>query len=200
MKLKAVFLDRDGELIPEIPNNVGVSNSDLNESIVEGLQLLQSYGYLLVLISDQPMDRLKGVKDNLHSLYSKIGIYLDGLYYCPHHPGSSVSEYTTGCDCHKPQPGMLLRAAEDMNIDLSSSWMIGDMLHDVEAGKRAGCKTILINNGKETEWTPGENRMPEFFAPDLAEAAKYILAASNFYTNHRKTHKRKGYSSATLNQ
>jgi D-glycero-D-manno-heptose 1,7-bisphosphate phosphatase len=82
-------------------------------------------------------------------------------------------------------PGVLQKVAGDMQIELSDSWMIGDVLDDVEAGNRAGCKSILINNGNETEWKPGEDRIPDFFAKDLAEAAKYIVAAAKM-TNSKK--------------
>jgi D-glycero-D-manno-heptose 1,7-bisphosphate phosphatase len=179
MKLKAVFLDKDGTMIPEIPYDVDVNKESLSEDVVEGLQILQSHGYLLVIVSNKTgithgyfsVEQLNAVKERINSMCSRIGIYLDGFYYCPHHPDGV-------CDCRKPEPGLLLKAAGDMDIDLSSSWMIGDILNDVEAGNRAGCKSILINNGNETEWKPGDNRMPEYFAKDLSEAAKYIVAAT----------------------
>jgi histidinol-phosphate phosphatase family protein len=110
---------------------------------------------------------------------SKIGIYLDGFYYCPHHPNGIVPGYAAECECRKPRPGLLLKAANDMDIDLTSSWMIGDILNDVEAGTRAGCKTILINNDNETGWVSERTKVPEYKAKDLAEAARYILAANN---------------------
>lgn len=187
MKLKAVFLDKDGTIIPDIPYNTNSDLISLNEGVVEGLQLLQSYGYLLVIVSNQSgvahgyftVDELDGVKQTINDLCRKIGIYLDGFYYCPHHPDGSVECYKVNCDCRKPKPGLILKAATDMDIDLSSSWMIGDILNDVEAGKNAGCKTILIDNGNETEWELNEQRSPEYKAKDLAEAARYILTAVN---------------------
>jgi D,D-heptose 1,7-bisphosphate phosphatase len=187
MKLKAVFLDKDGTLIPDIPNNVDSNPVTLNEGVIEGLQLLQSYGYLLVLVSNQSglahgyvtEDQLDKVKNTIKGMCSKIGIYLDGFYYCPHHPNGTVKCYAAECECRKPQPGLLLKAAGDMDIDLSSSWMIGDIVNDVEAGSRAGCKTILINNGNDTEWVSGAAMIPQYQARDLAEAARYILTAPN---------------------
>jgi phosphoglycolate phosphatase-like HAD superfamily hydrolase len=86
---------------------------------------------------------------------------------------------------------MLLLAAEQMNIDLSSSWMIGDILNDVEAGNRAGCKSVLINNGNETEWEDGPMRTPDYTAKDFAEAARYILSANNKRRNGKKVERRK---------
>jgi D-glycero-D-manno-heptose 1,7-bisphosphate phosphatase len=202
MKFKAVFLDKDGTLIPDIPYNVDTTRIDLCEGVVEGLQLLQSNGYLLVIVSNQTglahgyfsVEQLNGVKDKINRICSKMGIYLDGFYYCPHHPEATVSGYKMNCACRKPQPGMLLKAAGDMDIDLSHSWMVGDILHDVEAGNRAGCKTILIHNGNETEWVPGELRMPEYFAKDLTEAAKYILAANKERRDGKKLERKTKYT------
>jgi D-glycero-D-manno-heptose 1,7-bisphosphate phosphatase len=83
------------------------------------------------------------------------------------------------CDCRKPSPGLLRQAASDGAIDLAASWMIGDILHDVEAGRRAGCRTILLNNSHETEWRLGAYRCPDYLAPDLNVAADIILAVDS---------------------
>jgi D,D-heptose 1,7-bisphosphate phosphatase len=184
MKLKAVFLDKDGTLMPEIPNNSDLSRLDLNEGIVEGLQLLQSYGYLLVLVSNKSAlaygnstpEQVDMEKNTINSMCSKVGIYLDGYYYCPHHPNGTVASYAAECDCHIPSPGLLLKAAGDMDIDLSSSWMIGDIFHDMEAGNRAGCKTVYVNNGTDKQWESHSGQIPQFQAKDLAEAARCILS------------------------
>jgi D-glycero-D-manno-heptose 1,7-bisphosphate phosphatase len=202
MKLKAVFLDKDGTLIPDIPYNVNADLISLNGGVVEGLQLLQSNGYLLVIVSNQSgiahgyftVDDLDKVKDTISTICSKVGIYVDGFYYCPHHPDGTVELYRAECNCRKPYPGLLLKAAEEKDIDLSSSWMVGDILNDVEAGNRAGCKTILINNGNETEWAPGSERVPDYFARDLAEAAKYIIAANNHKNNEQKLERNSKYT------
>lgn len=202
MKLKAVFLDKDGTLIPDIPYNVDTGKIILNEDVIEGLQLLQSYGYLLVVVSNQSgiahgyftTDQLNEVKNSIYSKCMQMGIYLDGFFYCPHHPEGSIHEYKGDCDCRKPRPGLILRAARDMDIDLSASWMIGDILNDVEAGNRAGCKSIMINNGNETEWAPGTNRVPEYFAKDLAEAARYILTANKVSSDEKKLERKTEYT------
>jgi D,D-heptose 1,7-bisphosphate phosphatase len=202
MKHKAVFLDKDGTLIPDIPYNVDVNKVTLSDGVIEGLQILQSHGYLLVIVSNQSgiaqgffsVEELNVVQERINRMCSKMGIYLDGFYYCPHHPDGIVSGYDEECDCRKPKPGLLQKAADDMDIDLSRSWMIGDILDDVEAGKRAGCKSILINNGNETEWHPGENRMPEYFAKDLTEAAKLIVAATKVTTDGKKLERKTKYS------
>lgn len=185
MRARAIFLDKDGTLIPNIPYNVDASRIELEENVVEGLQLFQSYGYRLVVISNQDgiargyftSEAFDKVKERIVNICLALGIYLDGFYYCPHHPDGSVEDYSSDCDCRKPKPGLLLQAAGDMDIDLPNSWMIGDILNDVEAGNRAGCKSILIDNGNETEWAKSPEREPEYQAKDLTEAARYILTA-----------------------
>ncbi|HEY0897529.1 MAG TPA: HAD-IIIA family hydrolase, partial [Sphingobacteriaceae bacterium] len=118
---------------------------------------------------------LAGVETKLRSLLAEGNVTLDGFYFCPHHPSGTIPGYATACRCRKPLPGMLFQAASDHGIDLGRSWMIGDILHDVEAGSRAGCRTILINNGNETEWISGEHRVPHSMADDLRQAAEFIL-------------------------
>jgi len=95
-------------------------------------------------------------------------VNLNGFYYCPHSPQDN-------CNCRKPRPGMIFKAAKDLQIDLSKSWMIGDILNDVEAGKMSDCKTILINNGNETEWVWNQQRMPDFIANNLKAASEIIM-------------------------
>ena len=91
------------------------------------------------------------VYDRLQDLLFREQLTLDGFYYCPHHPDGSVGAYARDCHCRKPMPGLLLQAAQDHGIDLRSSWMIGDILHDVEAGNRAGCRTVLIAGHGDAE-------------------------------------------------
>src|SRR5581483_11142184 len=107
-----------------------------------------------------------------------FGVPLAGFYYCPHHPQGQVNSYAVTCRCRKPAPGMLRRAAADLGIDLAESWMLGDILDDIEAGRRADCRTVLIDNGNETEWRRGRGRRPHYRAGDLAEAARLILNAA----------------------
>jgi D-glycero-D-manno-heptose 1,7-bisphosphate phosphatase len=180
----AIFLDKDGTLIPDIPYNVDPDLITIVPDAIEGLKQLSAEGYLLIIISNQAgvargyftEDKLPAVERRIKDLLEKQGIKLSGFYYCPHHPEGSISEYTKDCDCRKPQSGMLLRAAREHHIDLSSSWMIGDILNDVEAGNRAGCKTVLINNGNETEWIAGPLRSPTFISNCINQAAEDILS------------------------
>jgi D-glycero-D-manno-heptose 1,7-bisphosphate phosphatase len=184
MKNKAVFLDKDGTLINDIPYNVDPDLITLSDDSAEGLKMLQEAGYLLVVVSNQAgvaygyftEDDLVPVKNRLFELLKEQGVELDGFYYCPHHPYGNTARYAVACDCRKPAPGMLYKAANNMEIDLESSWMIGDILNDIEAGERAGCQTILIDNGNETEWALNEYRIPGKECANINEAAAFILS------------------------
>jgi histidinol phosphatase-like enzyme len=98
------------------------------------------------------------------------------MYHCPHHVDGTVLAYARACSCRKPRPGMLLRAARDLDLDLGRSWMVGDILDDIEAGRRAGCRTVLLDVGSETEWRRGPLRVPDAVAGSLPEVADVILA------------------------
>ena len=173
---KAIFIDKDGTLIQDVPFNVDPDLIELEEYALESLYKLQQQGYDLVIVSNQPgvargyfkEEDLEKVEKKIKNILSEKNISLTGFYYCPH------SE-EQGCECRKPKPGLLLKAAKDLEIDLSRSWMIGDILNDVEAGKRSGCKTVLIDNGNETEWQYNPNRIPNYIANHLKEAAKIIM-------------------------
>ena len=179
---KAIFIDKDGTLIPDIPYNVQPDLITLQKGVVEGLKIFARSGYLLVIISNQSgvargyFDEaaLQPVKEKITDLLAKEGIPLHGFYYCPHHPQGKLAAYAVECDCRKPAPGMILEAARTLQIDLAASWMIGDILNDAEAGNRAGCRTVLINNGNETGWVSGEWRKPDLVTGDVWEAALLI--------------------------
>jgi D-glycero-D-manno-heptose 1,7-bisphosphate phosphatase len=185
-KRKAIFLDKDGTLIPDVPYNVNPDLIILNNGVIEGLKLLKDNGYILAVISNQAgvargyfkYNELEKVKEKLNLLLKKQGIEIDAYYFCPHHPLGKVAEYSVACDCRKPEPGMILKAAKDLQIDTKKSWMIGDILNDVEAGNRAGCKTILLDIGNETEWSESPFRTPTFIAPDFLHAAGLICNVS----------------------
>jgi D-glycero-D-manno-heptose 1,7-bisphosphate phosphatase len=177
---KAIFIDKDGTLIHDVPYNVNPDRIVLYTGTIQALASLKELGYLVIVISNQSgvargyfeEHALEAVKERLGILLGDVGI--DGFYYCPHHPHGTVERYTVECDCRKPQPGMILQAAKDFQVDLSQSWMIGDILSDAEAGNRAGCKTILINNGNETEWEMNSLRKPAYIVKDLVEASQLI--------------------------
>ncbi|MDB5192625.1 MAG: hydrolase, HAD-superfamily, subfamily [Segetibacter sp.] len=188
LKEKVVFIDKDGTLIPDIPYNIDPGKISLSEGVLQGLQLLKERGYKFVMVSNQSgvargyftLDALKAVQEKIETLVSTAGIHFEQFYFCPHHPEGTVEEYAIECSCRKPMPGMLLQAAEELNIDVTSSWMIGDILNDVEAGKSAGCKTILIDNGNETEWQVDDKRSPDFIVKTFLEAANCISEYSSY--------------------
>jgi D-glycero-D-manno-heptose 1,7-bisphosphate phosphatase len=181
---KAIFIDKDGTLIHDVPYNANPSLIRLQEGAARGLKQLKEKGYLLILISNQSgiahgyfkKEDLDQVKKKLqHDLKEQADVELDALYFCPHHPQGRIREFARSCECRKPKPGLILQAAENFNVDLSQSWMIGDILHDVEAGNKAGCHTILITNGHETEWQMNAMRHPTDIAHNIPEAASIIL-------------------------
>jgi D,D-heptose 1,7-bisphosphate phosphatase len=144
-------------------------------------------GYELFVVSNQAgvarglftEASLQPVQRRLGELLAQYGVTLQGFYYCPHSPDGAISRYAIDCSCRKPMPGMLQRAADEHGIDLPRSWMIGDILHDVEAGRRAGCNTVLIDNGNETEWEMGPQRTPHLTAANLYAAARMIAATDH---------------------
>ena len=181
---RAVFIDKDGTLIEDVPYSTDLTRIRFLPGVVEGLQLLHGAGYALIVISNQAgvaygfftEQFLKAVEVRLRALLSAAGVPLDGFYYCPHHPDGVMPAYAIACTCRKPECGLLRRAARELQIDLSGSWMVGDILHDVEAGRRAGCRTVLIDNGNETEWHMSALRCPDHVAKDVTGAAHYILS------------------------
>ena len=183
---RAVFLDKDGTLVEDVPYNADPELMRLAPGALEGVRLLAGAGYRLVVVSNQSgvahgyfaEEALAGVEARLRELLAEGGVSLAGFYYCPHHPQGSVAGYDVACACRKPRDGLLRTAAREQGIDLTRSWMVGDILHDVEAGRRAGCRTVLIDNGNETEWELSPQRQPHFTASDLTEAARILLSCS----------------------
>ena len=180
--MKAIFLDKDGTLVDDLPYNVEPRRIRLVSGAGAALRLLARLDYRFFVVTNQSgiahgcfgEEAMGPVADRLADLLFRENLSLDGFYYCPHDPEGSVAAYAIACHCRKPLPGLLLKAAEEHGIDLRASWMIGDILHDVEAGNRAGCRTILLDNGNETEWRLGPRRVPTRMAPDLYTAAVLI--------------------------
>lgn len=182
----AIFLDKDGTLVEDVPYNVDPARIRIYPEVVAALTALSTQGYKLLVVSNQPgiahgyVDGAAVERAGTHLLrmLKDEDVHIDGFYYCPHHPEGAVDSYRVHCECRKPQPGLLRRAAREHRVDLFASWMIGDILNDVEAGKRAGCRTILVDRGNETEWLPGKFRQPDLTARNLDEALHYILQVS----------------------
>jgi histidinol-phosphate phosphatase family protein len=178
---RAVFVDKDGTLIEDVPYNVDPALLRFTPGAIEGLRLLNSQGWRLIVVTNQPgialgyfdEEALAHLQQALTRMSADEGIALEGFEACPHAPDD-------GCTCRKPQPGLLQRAARLYGIDLSRSWMVGDILNDVEAGRRAGCRTVLLDVGHETEWdlsTP--LRIPHHRCRSLLDAAQIIATSSH---------------------
>ena len=155
-KQKAVFLDRDGTINKYVGFLRDINEFELIPGVAEAIRKINASGYLAIVVTNQPViargevsvSELGLIHNKMETLLGAEGAYLDGIYYCPHHPHKGyegeIPELKIECECRKPKPGMLMKAAQDFNIDLSLSWMIGDGENDVLAGKAAGCSTILI--------------------------------------------------------
>jgi D-glycero-D-manno-heptose 1,7-bisphosphate phosphatase len=193
---KAVFIDKDGTLIEDLPYNVDPEEIRLMPDALQGAHRLHAAGYALIVISNQSgvahgyydERALGGVENRIRELLAGMNVPLTGFYYCPHHPEGRIARYTRTCDCRKPAPGLILQAAREHDLNLARSWFIGDILHDIEAGHRAGCKTVLLDNGNETEWVYSPRRRPDWVVADLAQAACVITATdsiqSRVYPQH----------------
>lgn len=179
---RAIFLDKDGCLIINYPYQL--RPIEFQPRVLAGLRPLQEAGFLLIGVSNQSgiargyytEEELCEQLEEIRSRLKHNGILLVDFLYCPHHPEGTVPPYVLDCPDRKPQPGMLLIAAERWEIDLSRSYMIGDTLNDVEAGKRAGSRGILFDTGGKTERTAGPYRTPDFTSAFFGEIAEYILS------------------------
>ena len=153
---RAAFVDRDGVLIKDVHHLRSASQIEILPGVPESLGRLRNAGWAVVAVTNQSAvarglvteDELREIHRVLEAQLESRGAALDAIYYCPHHPEGAVAAYRVECDCRKPQPGLLLRAAADLGIDLSASVMVGDAASDVEAGRRAGCRTVLIRSAE----------------------------------------------------
>ena len=171
---KAVFIDKDGTLVENVPYNVDPARVALTRGAAGACRTLARQGYRLFVVSNQPGIALgKFASADLAAVFAELELQvpsIDGFYFCPHGPEDR-------CECRKPACGMLRRAAREHGIDLGRSWMVGDILDDVEAGRRACCRTVLVDNGNETEWREGPLRAPDHVVSNLLEAASVIVNA-----------------------
>ena len=177
-KQKAIFLDRDGTINKYVGFLTDIDEFELLPGVAEAIGKINRSGYLAIVVTNQPViargevgwEELQEIHNKMETLLGLEGVYLDGIYFCPHHPHKGyegeIPELKFDCDCRKPKPGMLLKAAEDFNIDLSQSWMTGDGENDIKAGEVAGCKTALIGEGNFNQSITGNS---------LLEIVEHIL-------------------------
>jgi len=184
MQERALFLDRDGTLVHPRHYPARPEDLQLYDGIGPKLRLLQRAGFRLVVITNQSglargyfdANALQAMHDHLTRELAELDVQIHAIYFCPHHPDGTIAELAIDCDCRKPQPGLLLRAAADLALDLRRSWFIGDILDDVEAGNRAGCQTILVDLGSESPPSTSLRR-PLAVARDTHHALAIIAAA-----------------------
>lgn len=176
----AVFIDKDGTLVDDVPYNADPALQRIRPSAPRALAALAQQGYALVVVSNQSgigrglfsAAQFDALRQALQQELEAAGVRLDAFFHCPHAPGASGRP---ACACRKPRPGMLMRAARRHRLDLARSWMVGDTLDDVEAGHRAGCRSLLYDSGGETVWRLTPLRRPDARVDDWPAVARLIL-------------------------
>jgi D-glycero-D-manno-heptose 1,7-bisphosphate phosphatase len=191
-KGRALFVDRDGVLNDLVYNEdekqvtspFSASQLRVFPYVAPAIKAIRELGFKVIVISNQPgVSKRQFTLAELERMNSKIrkeltngGTTLDGEYYCMHHPEALIRKYRAVCDCRKPKPGLLLRAAAENDIDLGASYFVGDALVDVEAGRRAGCKTILVGHMTAflSRMMEKEHSTPDFMVASLKEVPKLL--------------------------
>lgn len=187
----AIFLDRDGVLIEDVYLLINPGDIRVLEGVPQALRSLKEAGFKLIVISNQTVvsrglvteREVCAINAEMERLLEQAGgPHLDGFYFCPHHPKATLPAYRIACECRKPRPGLLLRAAGEHDLDLGASFVVGDRITDIIAGARAGCRTVLVQTGKhqaapiETVEPLDESVQPDHVCADLRAAADRILA------------------------
>jgi len=182
----AVFLDRDGTLIEDVGYLSSISQIKVLPRVIDGLKLLKSLGYLLIVVTNQSgiargfftEEFVINVHYILRRLFKDNGVTIDAFYYCPHHPTEGFPPYNVNCDCRKPKTGMIKRAISEHDIEISNSWVIGDSLVDLQLARNAGCKGILLARDYDLHSISKESccdtSLYETVKYDLFEAALFI--------------------------
>ncbi len=179
----AVFLDRDGTINTEKNYLHKIEDFEFIGGVVRALKRLQGAGFLLVVVTNQSgvargffsIETVRRLHEHMCHLLEGEGVSIDGIYICPHHSKNGQPPYNIECDCRKGKPGMILRAADDLGIDLSRSFMIGDKLTDIEAGVAAGCRSLHVRTGYGKALEIHAEIRCEADFPTLSEAVDYIV-------------------------
>lgn len=177
----AIFLDRDGTINVDHGYVHESDNFQFIDGVIDAMAELKKMGYALVLVTNQSgiargmftEDQFMHLTEWMDWSLADRGVDLDGVYYCPHHPEGTVEEFRQVCDCRKPQPGMLLSAKEELNIDMSASYIVGDKIEDLLAGEAASVGTkVLVRTGKPV--TPEGEAKADLVIKSLADLPKAI--------------------------
>ena len=183
----AVFLDRDGTINEQMGYVNHLSRFQLLPGVARAIRSLNEAGLPVVVVTNQsglargyfPESLLEAVHAELHRLLAREGAHLDGLYICPHHPEAREERFRLDCDCRKPKPGLLERAAAELGLDLGRSYMVGDRWSDLRCGAAVGATTVLVltgyGRGDAAYVGPGQTVQPDHVAEDLEAAARWIL-------------------------
>ncbi len=183
---QAVFIDRDGTISEEVGYINHASRFRLFPYSAAAIEQLHESGYLAILVTNQAgvargyftEDMVQAVHKRMTEELEASGATLDAIYYCAHHPSVGEPPYRLDCDCRKPKPGLLLRAARDFDLDLTNSWMVGDPYSDVELARNAGVKSVLVLSGYgRGEWEHQRDTwtiLPDLVAEDLFQAVSLI--------------------------
>ena len=188
-KQKCIFLDRDGTINRYVGFLRTVQQVELESSAAEAIKMINESEYLAIVVTNQPViargecsyEELYRIHNRIYTLLGKEGAYIDGLYFCPHHPDKGfegeVPELKFDCDCRKPKIGMLKMAEAEFNADLANSWFVGDTTMDVQTGINAGMHTVLLQGGDPNKGKYAVT--PEMRADNLFDAVKRILSREN---------------------
>lgn len=191
-KQKAIFLDRDGTINEYVGFLTNINSFRLLPTAAEAIAKINASSYLTIVATNQPViargevtfQELYEIHKKLETELGKKGAYLDDILFCPHHPHrgykGEIEELKIDCDCRKPKIGMLEQAAEKYNIDLSQSWYVGDTTVDIQTGKNAGMRTVLVETG-EAGQDGKYDAVPDYTARNLYDAVDLILSAGEKY-------------------
>jgi D-glycero-D-manno-heptose 1,7-bisphosphate phosphatase len=176
----AVFLDRDGTLIRDLNHAFDPKRIEILPGVCAGLARLQASGYALVVVTNQSgvargyftVRDVRAMNAALDRALRQEGLRIEAYYFCPHHPQGTVAAFANLCLCRKPRPGLLLRAASDLGLDLAASWLVGNAPSDILAGRAAGCRTVLVGEGATSA------SGADVVAATVEEAASAILRAA----------------------
>lgn len=181
-KHTAVFLDRDGTINEEVEYLSSLEELNIFPNSFEAIKLINESGMLAVVITNQSgvargyfdENFVKTVHLRINEILQGKGGYIDRFYYCPHHPVEGRGHYLKSCGCRKPEPGMLIRASEELGIDLSCSYMVGDAAKDIELAERVGAKGVLVKTGYGKD-AVSSGIKPAYIADNILDAVKWIM-------------------------